>query len=162
MAKILSIMDKTVTLGLEDGTLKEVELSSFNFLPQSGDEVELFESEGRMIVSKKETARSSSTPDGGIHINVSNDSVNSSAATARAAVQMGTAPMRRPVKKVVYCLLAFFLGWMGAHKFYAGRTGMGLLYLIFCWTGIPAIIAFVEFFIGLFKATDENGYILYI
>jgi len=40
-------------------------------------------------------------------------------------------------------LLALFLGGIGIHRFYLGQW-WGLLYLIFCWTFIPAIIAFVE------------------
>ena len=30
------------------------------------------------------------------------------------------------------------------HKFYLGRTGMGLIYLVFCWTLVPAFISLVE------------------
>ncbi|MFH2103571.1 MAG: TM2 domain-containing protein [Chloroflexota bacterium] len=44
-------------------------------------------------------------------------------------------------------LFALFLGGLGIHKFYLGQTGMGVLYLIFCWTYIPAIIAFIEAFV---------------
>jgi len=43
-------------------------------------------------------------------------------------------------------LLALFLGGLGIHKFYLGQTGMGVVYIIFCWTYIPAIIAFFEAF----------------
>ncbi len=50
---------------------------------------------------------------------------------------------RNPVVAVV---LALFLGGIGAHKFYLGQTGMGILYLVFCWTYIPAIVAFFEAF----------------
>lgn len=46
--------------------------------------------------------------------------------------------------KMVAGILAIFLGGLGVHKFYLGKIGMGFLYLIFCWTGIPAIIAFIE------------------
>lgn len=46
-------------------------------------------------------------------------------------------------------LLALFLGGFGAHKFYLGRNLQGVLYLLFCWTFIPAIIAFIEFIIYL-------------
>jgi len=46
--------------------------------------------------------------------------------------------------KVVAGLLAIFLGGLGVHKFYLGKTGQGLLYLVFFWTFIPAIIALVE------------------
>jgi TM2 domain-containing membrane protein YozV len=44
-------------------------------------------------------------------------------------------------------LLALFLGGLGIHKFYLGQTGLGVLYLIFCWTGIPSLIAFFEAFV---------------
>ncbi len=62
-----------------------------------------------------------------------------------------------PVNKVAYCLLCFFFGFLGVHKFYSGMTGKGVAYLLFCWTGIPAVIALVEFFIALFKPADANG-----
>lgn len=50
-----------------------------------------------------------------------------------------------PVKnKVVAGLLAIFLGTFGVHKFYLGKIGMGIIYLLLCWTYIPAIIGFIE------------------
>lgn len=51
--------------------------------------------------------------------------------------------------KVAAALLALFLGGIGAHKFYLGRIGMGILYLLFCWTFIPAIVSFIEFIVLL-------------
>lgn len=42
---------------------------------------------------------------------------------------------------MVYILLALFLGGIGAHDFYVGKTGKGLIKLAFCWTGIPSIVA---------------------
>jgi TM2 domain-containing membrane protein YozV len=47
--------------------------------------------------------------------------------------------------KKVAAVLAFFLGGIGVHKFYLGETGKGLLYLLFCWTLVPAILAFISF-----------------
>jgi TM2 domain-containing membrane protein YozV len=41
-------------------------------------------------------------------------------------------------------LLALFLGGFGVHKFYLGNAGMGILYLLFCWTLIPAFIGLIE------------------
>ena len=43
-------------------------------------------------------------------------------------------------------LLAFFLGGFGAHRFYLRQYGLGVLYLVFFWTGIPALIALIECF----------------
>jgi TM2 domain-containing membrane protein YozV len=39
---------------------------------------------------------------------------------------------------------AILLGGLGIHKFYLGRVGQGILYLVFCWTFIPALIGLVE------------------
>ncbi|MDM5231138.1 TM2 domain-containing protein [Lysinibacillus pakistanensis] len=41
-------------------------------------------------------------------------------------------------------VLAIFLGGFGIHKFYMGKIFQGIIYLIFCWTYIPSIIAFIE------------------
>lgn len=61
-----------------------------------------------------------------------------------------------PIKnKIVAGLLAIFLGGFGIHKFYLGKVGQGLIYLLFCWTGIPAIIAFIEGIIYL-CSNDHN------
>lgn len=43
-------------------------------------------------------------------------------------------------KWVAFCL-CFFLGFLGAHKFYEGKVGMGILYLLTCGLlGIGVII----------------------
>ncbi len=44
-------------------------------------------------------------------------------------------------------LLAVFLGGLGAHHFYLNKNGLGVLYVLFCWTFIPAIIALIEAFL---------------
>ena len=44
-------------------------------------------------------------------------------------------------------LLALFLGGFGAHRFYMEQTGLGVVYLVFFWTFIPHLIAFVECFL---------------
>ncbi len=40
--------------------------------------------------------------------------------------------------------LALVLGGIGAHKFYLDKPGKGLLYLMFCWTGIPTFVGLIE------------------
>ncbi len=57
--------------------------------------------------------------------------------------------------KNVAAILAFFFGSVGAHKFYLGQIGSGILYLVFCWTLIPSIIAFVEFIMLAVMDRDE-------
>ncbi|MFP1764003.1 TM2 domain-containing protein [Lonsdalea quercina] len=57
--------------------------------------------------------------------------------------------------RMAAALFAFFLGGFGAHKFYLGKIGQGLLYLIFCWTFIPSLIAFVEFVLYLCESDEE-------
>ncbi len=56
--------------------------------------------------------------------------------------------------RIVAALLAFLLGGFGAHKFYLGQTGLGIVYLIFFWTAIPALIAVIEFIL-LLLMSDE-------
>ena len=46
--------------------------------------------------------------------------------------------------KTTAFLLAWFLGGIGVHKFYLGQNGMGIIYVLFCWTFIPAFLAFFE------------------
>ncbi|BBG30716.1 MULTISPECIES: TM2 domain-containing protein [Zymobacter] len=58
--------------------------------------------------------------------------------------------------KVVAGILAIFLGAFGIHRFYLGNIGLGILYLLFFWTGIPGIVAFIE---GLvFLCGDEQKF----
>ena len=44
-------------------------------------------------------------------------------------------------------LLALLLGGIGAHRFYMGQAGLGVLYALFCWTLIPSFIALIECFL---------------
>jgi TM2 domain-containing membrane protein YozV len=62
---------------------------------------------------------------------------------------------RNPVSKTALLLITFFLGSIGAHKFYLGKNWQGVLYLLFCWTGITGLIALVEFIIYAFTSSDS-------
>lgn len=46
--------------------------------------------------------------------------------------------------KGIAVLLAIFLGGLGIHKFYLDKPGIGLVYLLFCWTFVPAVLGFVD------------------
>ncbi|MFD1512532.1 TM2 domain-containing protein [Halomarina rubra] len=52
-------------------------------------------------------------------------------------------------------IFALILGGLGAHKFYLGETGWGVLYLVFCWTFIPMLLGLVEGIIYLTKSDEE-------
>ena len=54
MAKIIKIEESIVSLGNEDGTIRQVRLENLNFAPIVGDEVEVLENNGNIIVTKKE------------------------------------------------------------------------------------------------------------
>lgn len=65
------------------------------------------------------------------------------------------------VNRKKYIKLAAGCGWLcGAHRFYTGQKGLGLLYLLFCWSGIPFTMTLIDLMIVLPKKADENGDIL--
>ena len=63
--------------------------------------------------------------------------------------------------RTVAVILAFFLGGFGIHKFYLNQPLWGLTYILFCWTGIPAIVAFIEGIIYIATSEEEfqNKYV---
>ena len=63
---------------------------------------------------------------------------------------------RRKKSVTVAFLLAFFLGGFGAHKFYFGQIGIGVLYAIFVWTFIPSIVALIETFLSGDAVKSKN------
>jgi TM2 domain-containing membrane protein YozV len=52
--------------------------------------------------------------------------------------------IRPPKNRGIALALALIFGGIGAHKFYLGRPGLGLLYLLFFWTMIPPILGLAE------------------
>lgn len=129
MAKILKIDGENISVGMDDGSIKEFKKSDCNFKPLINDEVEIFRDNEKVIINKKQTMLE----------NLTN---------------------KKLINKVIYCVFALFFGGIGIHKFYAGKNVAGILYLIFCWTFVPSILAFIDFIIGLFKSSDANGNII--
>ncbi len=61
--------------------------------------------------------------------------------------------------KGVAAVLAFFLGYLGIHRFYVGKIGTGILWLLtlgLC--GIGQLIDFIMILCGSFK--DKDGAVL--
>lgn len=70
-------------------------------------------------------------------------------------VQPGVNPYAPLKSRVTAGVLALLLGGLGIHKFYLGKVGLGLVYLLFCWTWIPAIIALIEGIIYLTQSDQD-------
>jgi TM2 domain-containing membrane protein YozV len=64
------------------------------------------------------------------------------------------APAVSGKSKVAAGVLGILLGAFGAHKFYLGQVGMGILYLVFFWSMIPGLVGLIEGIIYL-TMTDE-------
>jgi TM2 domain-containing membrane protein YozV len=52
--------------------------------------------------------------------------------------------MGKMPKKFNAYFLAFFFGGFGAHCFYLNKPIRGLSYLLFCWTGIPFLLGWMD------------------
>ncbi|MGH1336562.1 MAG: NINE protein [Aureispira sp.] len=61
-------------------------------------------------------------------------------------------------EKLITALFAIFLGAFGVHHFYLGKKGLGFVYLLFCWTFLPGLVAFVEGIYFLIMDKDEFDY----
>jgi TM2 domain-containing membrane protein YozV len=59
--------------------------------------------------------------------------------------------------EVVGILLALFLGSFGLHHFYLRRTGLGILYLCFCWSAIPGLLGVIECFFMPGRVREFNA-----
>ncbi len=58
-------------------------------------------------------------------------------------------------KKSVAAIMAILLGTFGVHKFYLGDKGIGIIYLLLCWTGIPTLLGIIDGVLLLLKS-DES------
>lgn len=61
--------------------------------------------------------------------------------------------------RTVVALLAFFLGYLGVHRFYVGKCGTGILQILLtCCFGIGAIWALIDLIVILCgNFTDSEG-----
>ncbi|OXR49722.1 MULTISPECIES: TM2 domain-containing protein [unclassified Pusillimonas] len=52
----------------------------------------------------------------------------------------GQALAKRTSQRKIAIVLAVFLGWLGAHRFYLGQIGWGIVYLIIFWVFTPLVV----------------------
>lgn len=165
MAKIISIKDEVVEIGEDGGTLTECRVSDLSFSPRVGDIVDIFRSQNSVrIVLAQNSVQNKGNADfsqsgQGININLS-QSIQAPNQGLRQAYEISGQPGKVVVNKTTYLILTFCLGGFGIHKFYVGRVGMGILYLLFIWTFIPFLVAGIEFIIALLQPADANGNII--
>ena len=117
------------------------ELKGKNYCKKCVEEV--FE-ENKKKIEKLEDNSKSQQPM--VFMNAGGGSSSSSSSSSSAAAGAGSvfAQAAYTKSKVVAGILAILLGAFGVHKFYLGKWGQGLLYLVFCWTYIPGIIGLIE------------------
>ena len=91
--------------------------------------------------------------------NSSNVNTNRNSATATATAVAGSRrgrPRGRRVNKMVALMLCIFAGYVGAHKFYEGKTAMGVLYI---FTGGLLLIGWITDCIAIAKKPGEYYYV---
>lgn len=81
---------------------------------------------------------------------------SSSSSSSSAAVGNEGQAFGLTKSKTTAGLLAIFLGGLGIHKFYLGKWGWGILYILFCWTYIPSLIGLIEGIIYL--VSNQNNF----
>lgn len=60
------------------------------------------------------------------------------------------APAKRTKDRSTATVLAFLLGWCGAHKFYMGYTSSGIVYLLIFLISLFMIFSFFFSILGIF------------
>lgn len=138
----------TATVGDEQAqTMKEYSLDDFNYTPNVGDMVNIFKDENNktMIILASASAGPKTAP--------------------AYAPSYSDASHSATVNKTAYALLAFFLGQLGIHHFYAGDSARGLKYLLLstllCWTFFVPVVLWIKAIIQAVNVLnmpgDENG-----
>jgi len=54
-----------------------------------------------------------------------------------------------------FIILCFVGGFIGLQEFYRKKIGLGILAVLFFWTCIPSIVAFIEGLVWLFRGENE-------
>jgi len=76
-------------------------------------------------------------------------------APAPAPAQAWSPAQAQGKSRVLAAALALLLGGIGIHKFYLGKIGQGIVYVLFCWTGIPALVGWIEGILYLLKSNES-------
>ena len=159
MAQIIRITDNSVLIGNNDGSIITVSLQELTFSPSIGDEVKIFRNDTQTIVTKVEKHAQQQvehvigTQPQPIVINNVNNNSASSINTMNAS---SGGLMYSPKSRLVALLLCFFLGVVGAHRFYVGKVGTGIIWLLTLGLfGFGELVDFLLILFGSFR--DKDG-----
>ena len=92
---------------------------------------------------------------GGARTVAAENEVDFESSEGNAAKAVFVLAQNSPKSKWVAFWWAMLLGGVGAHKFYLGHPVLGILYLLFFWTFIPGIIAFIEAIVYASKSRES-------
>ncbi|MCA0991405.1 TM2 domain-containing protein [Pseudalkalibacillus hwajinpoensis] len=109
--------------------------------------------ENQSKIEKLEESKSNSNP-----MVFMNAGGGGGGASSSAASSSGSIGRDQPIfskNRITAGVLAILLGSFGAHKFYLGRWGWGIIYLLFSWTYIPTIVGLIEGVIYLFSSNES-------
>ncbi len=83
---------------------------------------------------------------------------NNNTAVASAVAQAGGyGNMISPKSRLVAALLCFFVGFLGIHRFYVGKIGTGIIWLLTLGLfGFGVLVDFIMILIGSFR--DQMGF----
>lgn len=141
MIKIIELNENTVTLADSKGKIKEFARVHCNFEPQIGDIVELFDNNNKPIIHKVTEEEKSMA--------FVQNSMNIDGETTGQ------------VNKIIYILLAIFLGNLGVHHFYANNSSKGIKYLLVSvllfWLFIPIVVIWILCIMDAIKAASAQS-----
>ena len=90
---------------------------------------------------------------------VINNAASANATADNHVNGMGIPGMISPKSRLIALLLSIFLGWLGIHRFYAGKIGTGILWMFsFGMLGIGWLYDVIVILLGCFK--DNYGRVI--
>ena len=139
MPRVIQINRDCVSVGMDDGSIADFAFQQFNFTPAIGDEVEIFQNENRVIITKAGQYSGAQsdysysdqtyyqqpyTQDYNNNNTYYPQNNNNQNVVINNNINYGV-----PKDKWIAFLLCLLFGTLGIHKFYEGKIGMGILYI---------------------------------
>jgi TM2 domain-containing membrane protein YozV len=140
MDEIINLTEEDVVVGHSDGTLTTFPVVAINYPnPQVGDQVKLFTTDGKSIISK-------------VNSPVANQPIGTPINTLSSGPSMNVNAKVVNVNKHLFVWLgAFLFGVFGVDRFMRGQIGVGICKLLFGWLTL-GLWATIDWIIALVKA----------